>query len=631
MVGPTGASHNYPVALKDNLRGKRAMTRKTRPSQPTDPSMLLTRRWKLSGPLGKSRQGEDGSLGCEYATLDHRFDDLLTSLPAVSTLTLTAYDPLASGAAKLGAFALGSVALGAGTSLASPLTVSHIAENAGRFFLARGAFVSQVNISSWTLEATKTLAAMVYGMANWFRKLRLGMGGTLALQTVTGIGSSGSTYTATQVSATDVLAKELTVGNDRLVMVRADPAGTNENRIRWTLDDFVSLSGGASGAGFFVGDPGVGATGLGTMGPYTLVGSETGIYGFTDEGVPFNALRALADARSTENGRKMAYQFGWNYEITTLGLYATRPGPVSNPVGLGSPAWRDFEGFDGRPVAVLAWRELLLCCYESTAGTAWRILAGEFGPMTDATGELNWYLLAARTNASVKTLGATATPSNPHIVWGEGSGTLARILMGRSGRDILDANYVFGVAGGQWFGTSLMEQQHLRKTLRYGRCFTENMASGNTWQLALSYDGAAYANVGSAVTTAGAQKIIPATPTSAPTGFSPKPRLTQVAGAGTAATTPPQLRGYLELCFDLRPDKVDEVTVICGPLSREDVNRLRALADGEDATGRQPVEIRLPDSPSTLRYGYVLDVEDEDATATEVVAAAVRLLTWETS
>lgn len=626
MVG----GHNYPIA---EVKGRRALTRKTRSSQASDPAPLMVRRWKLGGvPLGKSRQGQDGALQIEWATLDHRFEDLLTSLPAVSTVTVSGSDPLSSGTAALGAMPLGGRALGGGSSLGTPMTITHVKENSGRMFVGRGGFVSQVNISSWTLEATRTMNGLVRGMENWFRKLRISQGSADAIQTVTGITTTGATYSDTQVSATDVNANEMAVIDNRLVMIRADSAGTNENRIRWTLDDFSSLSGGVSGAGFFVGDPGIPATGIADMAPFTLVNGENGTYGFTPEGAVFNVIRALRDARSANNGKKSAYQFGWSYICTDIGLYACRPGPVANPVGLSGEMLRGFEGFDGKPVACLAWREYLLVAYESSAGSTWRILLGVYGPATEGTGELDWYLISSRTTGSVREIFATSTPTNPNIGWGEGASQLARIVMGRGGgRDISDSNYVYGTGGGQWFGCSLMEQPFLRKTVRWGRFYTENMNSGNTWTLAVAFDGGSYTNIGSAVTANGAAKVIPSTPTSAPTGFLPKPRLTQVAGAGSASTTPPQLRGYLELAFDVRPDKVDEVTVVLGPLSRTEVNRLRAHGDGEDTTGRQPIEIRLHDRPGTLLYGFVLDVEDEDTSAPTVPACAVSLLTWDAS
>ena len=599
----------------------------TRVSSLQDPSWLLVRQWKLSGPTGQSKQRADGYLGLDWASLEHRYEDQLMSLGAVSTLNVASSDPIgASLTAALGGMPLGGRALGGGSSGSGPQSISHIREAGDRLFLARGGYVTQVNPASWVVEQTKTLTAVVRGMAVWFNKLRLGMGAQLALQTVTGINASGATYTATQVSGSDVLAKELMEGNNRLWQVQADAAATNENRLRYTLDDFASNSN-----NFVVGDPGVPATAIGRMGPYTVVGGERGVLSFTDDAFPQHLIEALRDTVSPDNGRKQAYQFGWNYTITALGLYAMRPG-LSNPVGIGSKSMWGFDGFDGKPVAVRAWRESLIVVWENSAGDTWRVMEGTFNPaFTDATGELDWFMLASRTNAAVKDVGATGVPTLPTIVWGEGTGTLARIAKGRGGRDISDASYTFSVAGGQAFFSTLLEMAHLRKTVRYGKFFTKNMASGNTWTLAIAYDDGSYTNIGSAVTAAGSAKVVPATPTSAPSGFLPKPRLTQVAGAGTASTTPPTLIGVLEIAFDMRPDRVDDLQVMLAPLTLVQLEALRRLTDPANTEGQAPIEARDPDRPQTLRYAYVRDMEEFDVAGDHVYGAELRVTFWETS
>lgn len=622
----TIAGHNYGIAAQTLMpRGKRSYLRRTLSVQAGDsvPGIPRVARWRLSGPIGRSREGPGGELGHDHSNLETRFDGLLTSGGAVSTLDASSLDgPLAASSAMLGStFMLGTRVLGGGTSLAAAATITHIKEMAGYLFLGRGGFVTQVDPSSWAVVATQTIGATVRGMANWFGKLRIGVGATKALQTVTGPSSSGATYTDEQVSGSDVLAKELTVGNDRLWLVRADTAGTDENKLQFTADDFSSIS-----DGFTVGDRGVPATGIAVMGGgIGIAGAETGVWGYTDEGVPFNIVTALLDARSPDNGRQFANQSGWTYAVTSLGLYAIR-GLTANPVGIGSDSMKGFEGFDGTPVAVLAWREALFAAYEDSAGTTWRILRGVFNPaFTPYTGELDWYPFATRTNAAIRVIGATSTPTLPTICWGEGADTLARIEQGRGGRDILDASYPFSTAGGQWFGSTMMRNQHLRKTIRWGRFFPENMASGNTWQLAVAFDGGSYANIGSAVTAAGGAKVVPATLTSAPSGFTPKPRITQVAGAGTASTTPPQLRGFLEIGYDERPDKATEIAVVLAPISDPELARLRAHDDADDSTGRQPVEVKLP-GDSTTRYGYVTGVEETDLTDATVIGAAVTLV-----
>ena len=69
---------NYPVGADSLLpKGKRAYSREQRASQLSDPGQLVIKTWKLSGPLGRSRQSGP-SLGIDWATLEHRYDDLLT-------------------------------------------------------------------------------------------------------------------------------------------------------------------------------------------------------------------------------------------------------------------------------------------------------------------------------------------------------------------------------------------------------------------------------------------------------------------------------------------------------------------------------------------------------------------------
>lgn len=617
--------HNYTIAGDDlTPNGKRAYVRRQKALQPADPGIPVTVSWQYHGPIGKSRAMQDP--GHDHGTLETRWDNVLTSLGAVSTLTLSTRDPLSSGSAALGAMPLGARALGGGSSLATPQAITHIKEAGGQLFVGRGGLVTQVNPSSWAVVATTVMGAVVRGMAQWFMKLRIGLGGTKAIQTVTGVNSaSAATFTNTQVSASDVFAKEMAVGNNSLWMVRADVSGTNENRLRRTTDDFASIS-----TGFVVGDPGINATGLARIGGSMAVGSEIAVNGYTDEGFPFNLIEALRDARSANNARKMATgPDGWLYVCTDLTLYAVK-GQTANPIGIGSDSLKGFEGFDGKPVALLPWRESLFVAYESSAGTTWRILRGQFNPnLTPGSGELDWYPFATRTAGAVREISATSSSTLPTIVWGEGASQLARIAQGRGAQDYLDTSYSYSTAGGQWFGSSWMVQPFIRKTVRWGRFIAEDMKSGDSWMLAVAFDGGSYTNIGSAVTSSGAAKVVPATPTSAPTGFIPKPRITQVASGATSGTTPPKLRGTLEVCFDLRPDMVTEVTCILA-VSRAEKARLRAMTDGEQSTGRQPVEIRLPGETTTY-YGYVNADDEQDLTGAEVTGAAVTLLLYDAS
>lgn len=616
---------NYDIAAASLLpKGKRAIQRRRRASQNSDPGRIQTVAWELAGPIGQSRERGDGFLGHDWSNLETRQPGLLTSLGAVSTTTLSSDDsPRAALSAMLGVgFMLGTRMLGGGTSSGQAQTITHIGEDRSYLFVARGAYETQVS-SAWAVVNTTVHDATIKGMGAWYNKGRLGFGSGDVAKTRVGVTSTGTTYADIQVSAVDVYAKEMAVGSDRLWFVRSDLTGTNENRIRFTQDDFASAS-----SGFPVGDPGINTTGLGTLGPFTFAAGENGVWSFTDDGVPVPSLRAIQGARSGNNGRSMTDLWGWLYVPTVIGLYAVRPG-VANPVGIGTEAMWGFEGFDGMPVAVWVWRESLFVVYEDSAGTTWRVLRGVFGPGTDSTGQPEFYPFAQRSNGTVRVGTGVGMATNPHIAWGEGPSTLARVLQGRGGRDFSDQNYSYSTSGGAWYGSTLMRSQHLRKTLRWGRFATENMASGNTWALAVSMDEAAYVTVGTA-TSAAYQKIATSTPATTPTGHTIKPRLTQVAGGGAASTSPPQIRGRLELCYDERPDTVLDFTILLVIRNQTELTALENLTDGEHASGKEPIAIGLPDDSATY-YGFVTDVDAADLAGDGVLGATVRFVLWESS
>lgn len=599
-----GLSLDIATTVKDS---KRLYVRRQEAAQESDPTRPMVARWNVSGPIGQSYERADGYLGHDHGTLETRQDGLLTSLGAVTSLTISGSDPLATGSAALGAMPLGLRALGGGSSQSAPTAITHIAEYGKRLFLGRGAFVTQVNPSSWTVEQTKAVSAVVRGMAEWFGKLRIGLGQFKAIQTVTSPTSSGAMYADTQVSGSDTNGREMRVINDRLWWNRAADSA-DDNKLRFTEDDFASQS-----SGFRVGDRGVPATAIGVVDGTPVLGSEVGPAGFTDDGASFVIGSALQQARSAENGRQFAAgPDGWTYMISALCLYAIK-GAKMNPVGIGSDSMSGFDGFDGRPVAVFAWRDVVFVAYENSAGDTWRILQGQYNPSLDG-GELDWYPFATRT-ASIRCIGATSVPTLPTIVWGEGTTVLARSSKGRGNRDMSDASYTYSVAGGQWFGSRMMRNQTCRKTVRWGRFLTEDCDASNTWTLAVSFDGGSYTNIGSAVTTNGGQKVAPSDPTTAPTGFTPKPRLTQVAAS---STTPPKIRG-LEIGYDERPDSVTKVDCTV-KVSRADLVTLRGYRDGGSSTGRNAVIAILPDEVGTTYYAFVNRVDEEDGPGDEIRA-----------
>ena len=607
-------------------RGKRAYRRTLRSSQPGDPAQSRVAVWALSGPIGPSRE-RGGVLGHDHSNLETRYDALLTSLAARSTLDLSTQDPLSSGTASLGALPLGARALGGGSSAAVPHAAEHIDADRDYLFPHRGAFSTQVDPSDWSVVHTWAHQALVRGAVPWFGKGRVALGSSVKLQTRSGVTASGARYEDTDADISGVYAKALSVGNDRLWL--ADASSANENRLRYSLDDLAAISN-----AFRVGDPRVDVNGLGKLGPFTLAGKLDGVFSFTEEGLPVPLTGDVLDAaQSTENGRQMAQIWGWAFVITDIGLYALRPG-VANPVGIGTDKMQDFEGFEGRPTAVRAWRESLLVAYLDSAGTTARILRGVFGRETAGTGQPDLYPFQELT-AEVRVIGATSVPSSPTVVWVEGASTLGRAIQGRGGRDIDDANYVFSTAGGQWHGSTLMRDDHLRKFPRWGRFTTESCDATNTWRLAISPDEAAYVNVGAAVQANGVQTVRPATgsplsPDTSLSGFTIKPRLTQVAANSSSSSSPPQIRGTLEIGYDERPDHVLETAFVLQLERPADMATLEAFLDGADANGQTPVAVVLP-GESSFRYGFVTLVQVEDLVGDAVLGAALSIVLWDVS
>ena len=79
--------------------GRRAFIQSTRPSDPvTDPGRIRKVGWKISGPLGQSRESSSGFLGVDYTdNVEHRYGDLIPSIAARNALTLTGLDPSGTG------------------------------------------------------------------------------------------------------------------------------------------------------------------------------------------------------------------------------------------------------------------------------------------------------------------------------------------------------------------------------------------------------------------------------------------------------------------------------------------------------------------------------------------------------
>ena len=602
----------YKVVSDEMLpSGRRALTRSFRPSEPSDPGRIVTRRWKLSGPIGRSREGGDGVLGHEYSIdLETRFDSLLTSGGARTALSM---QDAASSSPQLGAFALGSAPLG----VSGVGDVAHIIEDRRFLFVGRGRGVTQIN-SSMAAVQTTFFDAQVRGMAVEGGKHFVGVGPT---QTVREADSVSATTTTYSEALANTYADSLLEGSDRLWMVRREPSsGSGDHEARFTNDAFSAVSN-----SFRVGDDSLSVNGIGRLGPHTFFGADNGIYGFTIQGKPVEML-SLRENKSSNNGKSWADLWGWAYVTTEVGVYAIRPG-VTNPVGVGSDKMLDFEGPTGRPLAVGKYRDSLFVYYhddDDDRGYIWR---GVFSPgKTPGTGDLDWYPFR-RLAAGIEchAFGGYGQRTNPTLVWGEDENAGWQ-TMGRQSREIDDSNYTFSTSGGQWFGTST--KGSILRNLRHASFITENCDGSNTWQLANAVDGGSYVDVGAAVSTNGRQMVRPVsgtTPLTTVNGYAFKPRLTQVAAS---SSSPPQIRGDLDMTFDERPDMIEEITVMVQIETEDDFDRLAALVTNTTAS---PDKATLPNELDEIDVMVAGLSERQDIKGNGVEAIAVTLHKWDVS
>ena len=70
-------------------RGRRAWEWSLQPTQEGDPQRRRTVRWPISGPIGQSREGDEGELGVDWSEIEHRFKDVLYPPPERKTVTLS--------------------------------------------------------------------------------------------------------------------------------------------------------------------------------------------------------------------------------------------------------------------------------------------------------------------------------------------------------------------------------------------------------------------------------------------------------------------------------------------------------------------------------------------------------------
>ena len=132
------------LLLADKLlpSGRRGYVRSLRPSAPSDPGRVQTATWKLSGPLGQSRESPEGFLGHDYSdNIDASNNDLLTSAAARNALTLTGLDPPTTAGAVFGDSNFGEAVFGPAYSAQN---VEFIDQDRGSLFFHRGKASVQV-------------------------------------------------------------------------------------------------------------------------------------------------------------------------------------------------------------------------------------------------------------------------------------------------------------------------------------------------------------------------------------------------------------------------------------------------------------------------------------------------------
>jgi hypothetical protein len=604
----------YPVLHDEALpRGVRAYERNTRPTQASDPVRTREAIWKVAGPIGASREGDDGFLGVDYAEhQDTRWPDLITGQAEDNILTLSASDPATNDTTL-------PLALPFGLSGAQIGNVSHIEEDRGILCFARGTPLSIVDPSNMTLIETENLSAAIEGMAVWKNQLHVGLGNGAEMMNMTSISAAGGTLAA----ITSVRAKALARGSNIFWLVKADASGTEENYIMFAAGTVTSAT---LGTPFQVGDDKINATGLATIGPLTVVGSEIGAFSFTDEGKSTPVVKSVEKHRDVDNARSMTEAFGWLYVTTALGLVAIKPGVEENPVGPGDIA--GYEGPAGRPTAVMFHKSSLWLAEQVGADVyIWR---GIFGPETRDTGIPLWFPWDKYDASSCAAFGATGERAGAVLIAADGTEARWYDLPLRS-REIADSTYRYRTGNGLWYGTTMMRQNMLHKYTRYWSFITENCDPGKTWQLACSSDEGAFVDVGDPISTNGHHFVRPVDGNGVPLAegagvdfHTLKPRL---ASTNTSDTAPPQIRGPLTLVYDERPDTVLDVRVRVALTTKTRATMIDALEELANHDAIAPIKISLPDE-LTPRYGFVTAVQLEEIGGDGAQAARVDMTLW---
>ena len=608
IVSP-GEPSTIQLAIVDDAQiesGKRAIVRNYRDANASDAGRIRRVQWEVWGPIGSSLESTSGRLGTDFCrNLETRWERRLISSGQQTEVNLNNDDPVGT-PSYFGTANFGDNYFYSGPQFIQSKDVVVFDEQAGYLFVSRGSLTTQVRLDDFSIVQTKQHNADVLDAALWRGKGRLAMGRYMPMQTRDYVDAVGSTYIDTVAisPAQDVYAQAVKRGSDRAWYIDADPNSTTYNYAGYSLDSFETLA-----APFQVGDPDVNTTGIGPFGPFTMFGAEDNLYSFTDQGKPVPLSRALLNHLTDHNGQQWADPgWGWNYAITSIGLRAIQPG-IDNPVGIGE-RMRGFTGHDGIPHAIWAERGELWCVYWTSEGDLYGY-RGAFGPETANTGQPLWfpwfYKADSTCGALFSSVRGVADPLKEFRVF-RGDGTnMTYMLAASDGRDDLSPTYVYSTDGGDWYGTTLDRDTNLLKTLRLARFKTRSMTAGSSWQLGMAFNpppkntaSATYVNVGNAVNDNGGHTIEPVQGNLALSnisGFTMKPRLTQVAAGTGASSTPPEVNGTLEIEYDERPEQIEEITVMVNMTGTAYSNNYiwDTLRELLGSTVNGPFQIQLPD------------------------------------
>lgn len=625
--------------------GARSIQRSFRATNVSDPSRLRRVQWDIWGPIGFSRQSQSGNvLRTDYVqNLETRWPRRLISSGKRHFVNLAAIDPVnPPGYAVYDGFNFDETDY-AFDSPAAITNVQFFDEQGGSMFAHRGSLSTQIYIPTWNPVSYQNWNGnIVQGAAYWYGYGRVGLGATKAMQTRIGVTPTSATYSDTIDANSDpVYSFQMVPGSDRLWFVNAGSPYTNW--VIYTLDNIQELS-----APLQVGDPTVGATGIGPFGPFTFFGSNYGLYTFTDQGKPIPLSRSLANHRSALNGKQWADPgWGFNYATTDIGLRAVN-GTVDNPVGIGE-SMRQFTGHNGLPTAIWAERGEIFVAYQTTSDDTYIYRGvfsrGDFFSGTSAVGQMELYPMRYLPNTTVEAIFSTNTTPETAIVWGEGT-NMSYQYISRIGREDMTPDYEYDVDGGTWYGTELDIDPNLMKTLRLARLRTVNMGDGDSWSLGFAFDiesGNPYINIGT-VYESGFNTIYPVNntwPLTGITGRTIKPRLVQVAGSSGSATTPPEVNGQLEIEYDERPAVIEEAKILVditatNYTNNEVMDMLQRLVSQSSAG---PFKVTLPDDippggGGQQRWAMVADVVNRHDLKTRdgngIDAVEVTLQFWDT-